>query len=236
MALRRILKALAALGILLIIAFALFSLSKSRDFQVFGKLVTRVETDEKRIALTIDDGPSERTAEILSALDELDIPATFFLCGSSMAERPEDAKSIASAGHEIGNHSYSHRRMVLVSYDFCKTEIEETNRLIREAGYAGTIYFRPPNFKRLFVLPWYLKNAGITTVLCDVEPETALGFNAPAEDLAAHMVRQAKPGSILLAHAMYNENSLEAIRLAVLELKAQGYEFVTVDQLIKGKP
>ena len=235
MALRRILKALVALGILLLIAFALFSLSKSRDFQVFGKLVTRVETDEKRIALTIDDGPSERTAEILSALDELDIPATFFLCGASMAERPEDAKAIASAGHEIGNHSYSHQRMVLVSYAFCKTEIEETNHLIREAGYAGTIYFRPPNFKRLIVLPWYLKNAGIATVLCDVEPETALGFNAPAQDLAAHMVQEAKPGSILLAHAMYNENSLEAIRLAVPELKAQGYEFVTVDQLIEGK-
>lgn len=236
MDLQRILKALAALGILLIIAFALFSLSKSRDFQVFGKLVTRVETDEKRIALTIDDGPSERTAEILSALDELDIPATFFLCGASMAERPEDAKAIASAGHEIGNHSYSHQRMVLVSYDFCKTEIEETNRLIREAGYAGTIYFRPPNFKRLIVLPWYLKNAGITTVLCDVESETALGFDASAQDLADHMVQETKPGSILLAHAMYNGNSLEAIRLAVPELKAQGYEFVTVDQLIQGKP
>ena len=201
---------------------------------MFGKLVTHVETDEKRIALTIDDGPSERTAEILSALDELDIPATFFLCGSAMAALPEDAKAIASEGHEIGNHSYSHRRMVLVSYGFCKTEIEETNRLIREAGYAGTIYFRPSNFKKLFVLPWYLKNAGITTVLCNVEPETALGSDAPAEELAAHMVQAAKPGSIVLMHAMYNENSLDAIRLAVPELKAQGYEFVTVDQLIQG--
>lgn len=235
MVLRRIQWALAALGILLIIACALFFLSKSRSFQVFGTLVTRVETDQKRIALTIDDGPAERTGAVLSALKDLGIPATFFLCGGAMADRPEDAQAIVQAGHAIGNHSYSHQRMVLVSYEFCKREIEETNRLIRLAGYTGTIYFRPPNFKRLFVLPWYLQNAGITTVLADVEPETALGFDAPAQDLADSMVQHAKPGSILLAHAMYNENSLEALRLAVPALKAQGYTFVTVDQLIEGK-
>ena len=233
MTIRRILWAVGALCALLAVLFALFLLSKSRSFQVFGKLVTRVETPQKRIALTIDDGPTERTKEILSALDELGVPATFFLCGGAMADRPEDARAIASAGHEIGNHTYSHQRMVLVSYGFCKDEVEKTNRLIREAGYAGTIYFRPPYFKRLFVLPWYLKEAGITTVLCDVEPETELGSDAPAGDLADLMVRQAKPGSILLMHAMYNENALDAIRLAVPQLKAQGYEFVTTDQLIK---
>ncbi len=235
MVFRRIRWALAMLGILLLIACGLFFLSKSRSFQVFGKLVTRVETDQKRIALTIDDGPTERTGAILSTLKELDIPATFFVCGNSLEDRPEDAKAIVQAGHALGNHTYSHQRMVLVSYEFCKQEIEDTNRLIREAGYNGTIYFRPPNFKRLFVLPWYLHNAGITTVLADVEPETALGFDAPSQDLAVYMVEHASGGSILLAHAMYNENSLEAIRLAVPQLKAQGYTFITVDQLIEGE-
>ena len=160
MTIRRVLWGIAAFVALIAILCALFFLSKFRSFQTFGKMVARVETDKKRIALTIDDGPTLRTAEILSTLKELDVTATFFLCGSSMAERPEDLKSIASAGHQIGNHSYSHRRMVLVSYDFCKREIEDTTRLIREAGYAGTVYFRPPNFKRLFVLPWYLKTRG----------------------------------------------------------------------------
>jgi len=227
-------RALIALAFLLAVAYALFLLSKSRDFQFFGKLVTRVETNEKRIALTIDDGPTQRTPAILSALKELDVPATFFACGNSMAERPEDAEAIVQNGHALGNHSYSHRRMVLVSYDFCRREVEQTDLLIRQAGYAGTIYFRPPNFKRLFALPWYLQSAGITTVLADVEPETALGSSAPAEALADYMVQRARPGSILLTHAMYNDNSLEAIRLAVPRLKAQGYEFVTVDQLIEG--
>ena len=234
MTIRRVLWGIAALAALIAILSALFFLSKSRSFQTFGTMVARVETDEKRIALTIDDGPTQRTTEILSTLKELDVPATFFLCGLGMAERPEDAKAISSAGHQIGNHSYSHRRMVLVSYDFCKREIEDTTRLIREAGYAGTVYFRPPNFKRLFVLPWYLKNVGITTVLCDVEPETFLGSGAPAQELADLLVGQVKPGSIILMHAMFSDNSLEAIRLAIPQLKAQGYEFVTVDELIEG--
>jgi peptidoglycan/xylan/chitin deacetylase (PgdA/CDA1 family) len=234
MALKRIRWVFIALGILALILCALFFLSKSRSFQLFGKLVTRVDTEKKRLALTIDDGPSERTAGILQALKELDVPATFFLCGSAIEQRPEDAQAIAKAGHAIGNHSYSHQRMVLVSYGFCKSEIERTNLLIRQAGYTGTIYFRPPNFKRLFTLPLYLKNAGITTVLADVEPETALGSAAAPQTIADYMVDHARPGSILLAHAMYNDNSLEAIRLAVPRLKAAGYEFVTIDQLIEG--
>lgn len=232
---RKILIPALALILALAVAGALFRLSKSRTFQFFGTLVTRVETDEMRLAMTIDDGPTERTGEILAALRELEIPATFFLCGEAIQARPEDAKAIADAGHAIGNHTYSHRRMLLVSYGFCAREIEGTSRLIREAGYAGEIYFRPPYFKRLFVLPWYLRNAGITTVLCDVEPETALGADADAGALADFMVSNARAGSILLTHPMYNENALEAIRLAVPRLKAAGYRFVTVEQLIKGE-
>ena len=216
------------------VALVLFLIVRSRTFQFFGKYVTRVETDQKVIALTLDDGPTPRTAEILETLKALDIPATFYLCGNMMEERPEDAKAIAAAGHEIGNHSYSHRHMVFVSYDFCAREIEDTSRLIREAGYEGAINFRPPYFNRLFVLPWYLKNAGITTILADVEPESALGFQADAGALADDLIKNARDGSIVLMHPMYNENSLEAIRLAVPQLKAEGYAFVTVNQLIGG--
>ena len=79
MTIRRVLWGIAAFVALIAILFALFFLSKSRNFQTFGKMVARIETDKKRIALTIDDGPTLRTAEILSTLKELDIPATFFL-------------------------------------------------------------------------------------------------------------------------------------------------------------
>lgn len=99
--LKRILVPVIAIAAVALIAFLLFLVSKSRTFQFFGKLVTRAETDQKVIALTIDDGPTGRTAEILETLRELNVPATFFLCGNSMRERPEGAKAIANAGREI---------------------------------------------------------------------------------------------------------------------------------------
>jgi peptidoglycan/xylan/chitin deacetylase (PgdA/CDA1 family) len=230
---RRILISILAVIALVALAYGAFRLSKSRSFQLFGRLVTRVETDKKLIALTLDDGPSGRTREILETLRALDIPATFFLCGESIEARPEDARAIVAAGHAVGNHTYSHRRMLLVSVSDCAREVGDTNRLIREAGYAGEIYFRPPYFKRLIALPWYLAREGITTVLADVEPETALGADADARALADYMKEAARPGSIILMHPMYNENALEAIRLAVPELAAEGYSFVTVEQLVR---
>ena len=70
-------------------------------------------------------------------------------------------------------------------------------------------------------------------MLADVEPETALGFDASAEDLADYLVRRVRPGSIVLMHPMYNDHSLAAIRLAVPRLRAEGYSFVTVERLIR---
>ena len=98
---RKILIPALALILALAVAGALFRLSKSRTFQFFGTLVTRVETDEMRLAMTIDDGPTERTGEILAALRELEIPATFFLCGEAIQARPEDAKAIAKRADEF---------------------------------------------------------------------------------------------------------------------------------------
>ncbi len=230
---RRILIPSLSILALIALAFGAFFLSKSRSFQLFGRLVTRVETGKKLIALTIDDGPSENTEEILKTLRALDIPATFFLCGGAIEERPGDARAIIAAGHAVGNHTYSHRRMLMVSLADCAREVGDTSRLIREAGYTGEIYFRPPYFKRLLALPWYLAREGITTVLADVEPETVLGADADAEALSNYITAQARPGSILLMHPMYNENALEAIRLAAPRLMAEGYSFVTVEQLTK---
>ncbi len=228
---RRIL--IIILGCLAITAVILFNISKSRNFQFFGEMITEVQTSEKRIALTFDDGPTEATQQILNLLDELDIKATFFLCGTDIEARPQDALAIAESGHGISNHSYSHKRMILVSYDFCREEIEKTNELIRSTGYTGEIYFRPPYFKRLFMLPLYLQNNIMKTILCSVEPETVLGNNASPDEIADYVIHNTENGSIILMHPMYNpETVLPAIRKAVTELKKDGYTFCTVEELI----
>nr|WP_241421351.1 polysaccharide deacetylase family protein [Candidatus Contubernalis alkalaceticus] len=101
-----------------------------------------------------DDGPTEKTCEILELLEGLEVKATFFVTGRELEQYKEEGKNIVSAGHELGNHSYSHKRMVLKTPSFIRKEIELTNQLIREAGYQGEIHFRPPNGKKLVILPY----------------------------------------------------------------------------------
>jgi len=218
----------------IILLGSLFQISKDRDFQFFGKIVKSAETNEKKIALTFDDGPTEKTHEILNVLNELDVKATFFLCGIGIEDRKEDAAAIASNGHGIGNHSYSHKRMIGVSYNFCKDEVDKTNKLIREAGYKGEIYFRPPYCKKLFMLPLYLQKSDITSVTWDIEPETDLGYGASPDEIAKYVIDNVKSGSIVLLHPMYkSENTLKAIEKIVVTLKADGYKFCTVEELLK---
>ena len=125
------------LVIVLLGAFGAFQMMRSRSFMLFGKIVSRVETDEKVVALTFDDGPTDKTPEVLAALDRAGIKATFFLTGREIETEPDAAASIVAAGHQIGNHSYSHQRFVLKSLPFIRDEIERTDALIRQAGFEG---------------------------------------------------------------------------------------------------
>jgi len=222
-------------ALVLIIFIALWQLSKNEKFQFFGNLIDRVETTEKVVALTFDDGPTRlKTKEILQILDESEIKATFYLVGKAIEENIQETKNIIDKGHEVGNHSYTHQRMVLKSYNFVADELEKTNELITEAGYKGEIHFRPPYGKKLFSLPYYLNNNNITTVTWDVEPETYLDKNASASDISDYVVQNTKPGSIILLHVMFKSrgNSMAAVPLIVQQLKDKGYRFVTVSELI----
>ncbi|MFD3509124.1 polysaccharide deacetylase family protein [Nocardia sp. NPDC058666] len=202
----------------------------SRTYQLQGRLVDRVATEEKVVALTFDDGPTERTPEVLRMLDELKVPATFYLIGEAMAAHPEYGAAIAAAGHEIGNHSYTHRRMVLISGDTVREEIERTDTEIRRTGFAGPITFRPPYGKKLWALPHYLAEHDRTTVTWDVEPDSAGG--ASRETIVGDALAQTRPGSIILLHVMQGTESAAAVPDIVNGLRAQGYRFVTVSDLL----
>jgi peptidoglycan/xylan/chitin deacetylase (PgdA/CDA1 family) len=105
------------------------------------------------VALTLDDGPTEVTPRVLQMLEDLDVPATFYLTGAELEERPELGRAIVEAGHEVGNHTATHRRMVLVGSGTVAEEIERTDAAIRATGYDGEITFRPPHGKKLVTLP-----------------------------------------------------------------------------------
>ena len=223
----------AVLGALLLLGVG-WKLSKSRSFQLYGGLVTRVEMEEPLVALTFDDGPTRAgTNAVLPVLDSLGVRATFFVTGREVEQNEIEARRIVEAGHSLGNHSYSHRRMVLRSPASIRREVESTDALIRGAGWDGAIPFRPPYGKRLFVLPRHLHKTGRRTVLWDVEPESDSEVAQSAARIASHVIERVRPGSIILLHVMYprREESRRALPLIVSGLRKRGYRFVTVQEL-----
>ena len=224
-------------GVLIVLAALAvggYALIRSRTVQLAGDIVSCVDTDEKVVALTFDDGPTAYTPEILAMLDELDVPATFFLTGREIGENMALAQDIATAGHQIGNHSYSHQRMVFKSRAFIDDEIDRTNTLIREAGFTGDICFRAPYCKKLLQLPLALRKRDMVSVTWDIEPDSYGDVASSPERIADYAAENAAPGSIILLHIMYEggENARNAVPLIVERLCADGYTFVTVNELL----
>jgi len=213
-----------------------WNISKSRTFQVFGEIVAKAETNEKVVALTFDDGPwgEEYIIQVLNILKEHDVKGTFFLNGSGIQQNKQSAIDLVNAGHQIGNHSYSHRSMLLMGFDEVREEIDSTTALIRQVGFEGEIYFRPPYGKKLFVLPYYLKSEGMKTITWNVEPETYPKIAGSSASIAEYVVKSSTPGSIILLHVLGSKNneSRDAIVPIIEGLRAKGYKFVTVPQLL----
>ena len=118
--------------------------------------------------------------------------------------------------------------------DFISQEIENTNELIKKTGYRGIVHFRPPYGKKLLSLPYYLSRTGIKSITWDVAPETDLPINSTPSDIASNILDSVEPGSIIRLHVMFQsgENSLASVPLVIQSLKARGYKFVTVSELL----
>ncbi len=181
------------------------------------------------------DGPTKNAQAVLDILKKLDVKATFFVTGAELKKNPEEGRRIVLAGHELGNHSYSHTRMVLESQAFIAKEIEETDTLIRKTGYKGTIYFRPPFGKKLLGLPYYLQKHHRTSITWDIEPDSDPEIGGDSDKIVKYVNDNARPGSIILLHVMYNSRtkSVNSIQGIVDSLKSKGYSFVTVSELLK---
>ena len=83
---KRILLFLVIVLLLIICTITLYYVSKSRNIQFFGEIITSIPNGDKKIALTFDDGPTENTSAILDKLDEMEVKATFFVCGLKSAD------------------------------------------------------------------------------------------------------------------------------------------------------
>ncbi len=184
---------------------------------------------EKRIALTLDDGPNPPyTEKFLQLLQREQVPATFFFIGRNIEIHRATALAVARSGHAIGNHSYSHLSLALVTPWRIAEEFHRTDDLIRGLGYAGPIAIRAPFGQNWGGLPWFFVVGGRRQWLYDVAPEPADYLRADPAVIAASTVRRTQSGSVLLFHdgEGIRIESLEAAARAIGELKAAGFAFV----------
>ena len=189
--------------------------------------------EEKLIALSFDDGPNETTtAEVLDLLQEHDIPASFFVIGQFINESTAKHMTRAiSLGCEVQNHSLTHTMMTQLSPEEVAEEVRKTDELIEK--YTGTKpwLFRPPFINHNESMHQTIGHTFICGVGCeDWIPERT------AQQRYEILISTLKDGDIVLLHALQgNDNTVEALKMLIPEMKKQGYTFVTVTELYKRK-
>jgi peptidoglycan-N-acetylglucosamine deacetylase len=166
--------------------------------QLLGPTDWRGRADGQAVALTFDDGPSPDTLAVLDALDRCGARATFFMLGERVEHRPDIARAVAAAGHDVGNHSYSHPIYLYRTARETRRQLERTQTAIAEALGAAPRIARPPCGVRTRAYFAAARALGLRTIMWDTA-----GFDwlrRPAERIAADVVRTAVPGSIVLLH------------------------------------
>lgn len=191
------------------------------------------DTTDKRIALTFDDGPHYKyTAEILDILAENDVRATFFVVGSLAERYPELILRELSEGHEIASHTWSHPHLAKLPEATLENELSATEEFLYELAEYRPKLFRPPEGKCPDSVRRVAAELDYEVVLWTVD--TRDWAHTPTETIVKTVLDNTEPGSIILCHDFIGSNSPtpDALRKFIPELKRNGYEFVTVSDLL----
>ncbi|MFJ6418074.1 polysaccharide deacetylase family protein [Paeniglutamicibacter sp. NPDC091659] len=180
----------------------------------------------KCVALTFDDGPGPKTGKLLDELKKKDAAATFFVVGPNAKTRPELVERMITEGHEVGNHTWSHRSLPALSPAQVRSEIDRTNDAISAAIDQPATLLRPPYGARN---PKTDRLAQAPVILWDVDTLDWKYRNT--ERVVDAAVSQTKPGSIVLMHDIHS-STVAAVPEILSRLKAKGYTFVTVTELL----
>ena len=194
--------------------------------------IRKVPTSQKVVALTFDDGPlTESTPMILHILKEKNVKATFFTVGERIKQFPELVRQEVAEGHEVGNHSYSHPRLTTQSKKQIEDELLQTEKLILTVAPQPTLFRPPEGFFNDTILQLARDN-GYLIILWSID--TNDWRYPPVGDIVDSVLKDVKPGSIILLHdGKYPSSTPEALGFIIDSLKARGYEFVTVSELLQ---
>jgi len=169
---------------------------RGRSSQIFAPSIWRFPAGSGQIALTFDDGPSESTPALLELLERHNAKATFFVCGHNAKRLPAVLRSVA-AGHEIGNHTWSHRRLDFSSRAAMREELRRTQAIISDITGRAPTLFRAPYGVRWLGLGSVQEELGLTGVMW-----TSIGrdWKLPAAAITRRLLRATSDGAILCLH------------------------------------
>lgn len=183
--------------------------------------------EKKKVALTFDDGPHPvYTPMMLDGLKEKNVKATFFLLGQQVEKYPHIIKRMSEEGHLIGNHSYKHEQLSKLSSIQACSQVNRTNELIYTITGTYPEYLRPPFGDWKDDLDC---DVNMIEVLWDLD--TLDWSTQNKAKIVKKVVTNIKEGDIILMHDSY-ETTVSAVMEIIDILQKEGYEFVTVDELI----
>lgn len=221
---------------LYIVPFATFLLlitvgSSVMSFQFFLKTYHRIDTREKEIAITFDDGPhKEFTPAILDLLENYGAKGTFFCIGKNIESNKSIAGKIAQNGHIIGNHSYSHSNFFsFFGRGKVQQEIIHTNKLIEETTGTATRIFRPPYGVTNPPIAAALKSLPLKTVGWSIR-----SFDTSTNDsqkVINKVISGIKPGVIILLHDN-RKQSIEILEAILLYTKNNHYKCISLSEKV----
>jgi peptidoglycan/xylan/chitin deacetylase (PgdA/CDA1 family) len=209
---------------------------RGRSAAVFGRSVWRGSPHRRALALTFDDGPSEATPAILDILAQYRVSATFFQVGANVDRLPEVARAVASAGHAIGNHSYSHPLFCFRPPAFIEADLRRAQQAIGTHTGVAPEWFRAPYGARWFGMGRAQRRLSLTGVMW-----SAIGRDWTLDSAAVfrRLANRASNGGILCLHdgrelqaAPDVSVTVEAVRRLVPTLLEQNYKLETVSRLL----
>ena len=215
------------IGILAALCLLCFSSSAQ------GEVYRSVKTDSMQIALTFDDGPHPfLTQRILDILSKYDVKATFFMVGENVINYPDAARAVLAAGHEVGNHTFSHVHVKGLSKNGVLEELGRCEDALEELCEYRPHLFRPPEGAIDDYAVHCSDDFDYTLILWSLD--TRDWENKDAEQIAQTVLSSVSPGDIILMHDYIGRKSKtpEALEILLPKLIEMGYEPVTVSRLL----
>ena len=209
--------------------------------QWYGHTFTGLACGTKQLALTYDDGPNDpHTFRLLEVLVKHNVRATFFLIGRYVRERGDIAREVAQAGHVIGNHTFTHPLLSLKSAAEVRKELTDCRCTLEDTIGKHSNLFRPPFGARRPAVLRTARELGLEPIMWNV---TGYDWNAPpAAAIEAKCAKQVRGGDVILLHdgghrQMGADRSQTVIATdhMITRYKSEGYEFVTIEQMLQDR-